>query len=63
MTAQPAESLPSLPRRSLEAIDPQSEYAAVHAAAELLADRAQRFLGYNWCIVRWAPPRMAPYAG
>lgn len=39
------------------------EQADVAVAAELLAARAQRFLGRKWTVVRWQPPREAPAVG
>ena len=35
------------------------EQADVKAAADMLAEQAQRFLGIGWTVVRWEPPTKA----
>ena len=39
------------------------EASVVAQAAVLLADRAQRFLGHGWRVIRWQAPKPAPMAG
>lgn len=39
------------------------EQGDVKAAADLLAARAQRFLGHGWTVIPWTPAGMAPAAG
>lgn len=39
------------------------ELSAVKVAADLLAERAQRFLGQDWTVARWVPQAVALAAG
>jgi hypothetical protein len=39
------------------------EQGDVRTAADLLAARAQRFLGHGWTVIPWTPTGMAPASG
>ena len=39
-----------------------SDYDDINQAAVLLAQRARRVLGKDWCVLDWSPPH-APAAG